>query len=66
MENIFQACCFLLSESLHFCCRVCRRIEAVSVWRTQRTAGEMRKYKVQVFLFKPQRLLEIQIAEAEE
>ena len=47
------------------CFNFCFR-EAVSTWRTQRTAGEMHKYKVQVFLFKPQRLLEIQIAEAVE
>lgn len=30
----------------YFFCRVYRRIEAVSTWRTQRKAGEMRKYKV--------------------
>ena len=58
--NIFQSCCFLPSKSAFIF--AAGFVEGSK----QRMAGEMRKCKVQVFLFKPQRLLEIQIVGAEE
>ena len=58
--NIFQSCCFLPSKSAFIF--AAGFVEGSK----QQMAEEMRKCKVQVFLFKPQRLLEIQIVGAEE